>query len=45
MKKGVEMSFVREGSVGGWRRYFSDKSKEDVLKQYFGDFPGRLGYR
>jgi len=30
---------------GGWRRHFTEEAEEDVLKQYFGDFPGRLGYR
>ncbi len=33
-KPGVEMSFVRDGSVGGWRNYFSDEAIEEMNNCY-----------
>lgn len=42
MKKGVEMSFVREGSVGGWRRHFTEEAEAEMAD--YKDAMQRLGY-
>lgn len=40
----VEMSFVREGSLGGWRKSFNEES-ERLVEQYCGAQMSSLGYQ
>jgi hypothetical protein len=40
----VEMSFVREGSVGGWRKHFSDEALEALSRSGYRERLTRLGY-
>ena len=40
----VEMSFVREGSVGGWRKHFSDEALDALSSSGYRERLVRLGY-
>lgn len=42
-RRGAEMSYVREGSIGGWRRHFSSEA-EELAERYFGAEARRVGY-
>lgn len=42
-KTNAQVSFVREGSVGGWQKHFNAES-EALIKQYCGEGMEKLGY-
>lgn len=42
-RRGAELSFVREGSVGGWRRHFTPEA-EELADRYFAEAARPLGY-
>lgn len=41
--KPIEVSFIREGSTGGWKEYFTPEA-HDLISLYFGKQMVRLGY-
>lgn len=43
-RPGVESSFVREGAVGGWRRYFSPEAETALISGGYAKPMARLGY-
>jgi hypothetical protein len=42
---GAERSFVREGSLGGWRRHFGDEALAELARHGYGAPLAALGYQ